>query len=362
MGSYDAKRRGLHPLGTHLLVVIFAAAFLFAGTAAVVIAGPAGPASAQAEGTYGCPPGSFFDGDGCYLVPIGSYQPYQGWDEAFACPLPTSTASTGATDSAQCNVLPGPGQYASDQVFYAITQPFDVVVFQLCAPGTYQPFEGQTSCYAAPPGSYIDVSGATEIDEARPCPGGTYSTGGAAACADAPPGTAPGNFNGGWGATDVVNCNPGTTSPGGQYSCDPAPPGSYEPYYGEASPFTCAAGTYQPGYGATACVLADVDHYVPGEGATSELSCPAGTHQPVTGSKLLPARPDDHLRGTGRPGRWCHPGARGDGDIRPACRVHVSHAHRMQRHRFIRHRELDRHVHAPGGPGRRLDLERGSSE
>ena len=164
MGSYDAKRRGLHPLGTHLLVVIFAAAFLFAGTAAVVIAGPAGPASAQAEGTYGCPPGSFFDGDGCYLVPIGSYQPYQGWDEAFACPLPTSTASTGATDSAQCNVLPGPGQYASDQVFYAITQPFDVVVFQLCAPGTYQPFEGQTSCYAAPPGSYIDVSGATEIE------------------------------------------------------------------------------------------------------------------------------------------------------------------------------------------------------
>ena len=284
MGSYDAKRRGLHPLGTHLLVVIFAAAFLFAGTAAVVIAGLAGPASAQAEGTYGCPPGSFFDGDGCYLVPIGSYQPYQGWDEAFACPLPTSTASTGATDSAQCNVLPGPGQYASDQVFYAITQPFDVVVFQLCAPGTYQPFEGQTSCYAAPPGSYIDVSGATEIDEARPCPGGTYSTGGAAACADAPPGTAPGNFNGGWGATDVVNCNPGTTSPGGQYSCDPAPPGSYEPYYGEASPFTCAAGTYQPGYGATACILADVDHYVPGEGATSELSCPAGTHQPVTGS------------------------------------------------------------------------------
>ena len=150
--------------------------------------------------------------------------------------------------------------------------------------GTYQPFEGQTSCYAAPPGSYIDVSGATEIEQARPCPGGTYSTGGAAACTDAPPGTAPGNFNGGWGATDVVNCNPGTTSPGGQYSCDPAPPGSYEPYYGEASPFTCAAGTYQPGYGATACILADVDHYVPGEGATSELSCPAGTHQPVTGS------------------------------------------------------------------------------
>ena len=208
MGSYDARRRGLHPLGTHLLVVIFAAAFLFAGTAAVVIAGPAGPASAQAEGTYGCPPGSFFDGDGCYLVPIGSYQPHQGWDEAFACPLPTSTASTGATDSAQCNVLPGPGQYASDQVFYAITQPFDVVVFQLCAPGTYQPFEGQTSCYAAPPGSYIDVSGATEIEQARPCPGGTYSTGGAAACTDAPPGTAPGNFNGGWGATDIVKLQP----------------------------------------------------------------------------------------------------------------------------------------------------------
>ena len=282
MGSYDARRGRLRPLLTHLLAIFVAAAFLFAGTAAVVIAGPAGPASAS--GPYGCNPGTFYDDGICYYVPIGSYQPEFGEAFADACPLPTSTAFTGATNPAACNQLPGPGSYATLQLFPAITEQFNIVVFEPCAPGTYQPYEGQTSCYSAPPGSYIDVSGATEIEQARPCPGGTYSTGGAAACTDAPPGTAPGNFNGGWGATDAVDCNPGTTSPGGQYSCDPAPPGSYEPYYGEASPFTCAAGTYQPGYGATACILADVDHYVPGEGATSELSCPAGTHQPVTGS------------------------------------------------------------------------------
>ena len=198
--------------------------------------------------------------------------------------LADSTAFTGATNPAACNAAPGPGSYATLQLFPAITEQFNVVVFEPCAPGTYQPYEGQTSCYSAPPGSYIDVSGATEIEPGasvsrrdvldRRC-GGLHGR---------PARDGAGQLQRGLGSDRRCRLQPWHHVTGRTVFLRPAPPGSYEPYYGEASPFTCAAGTYQPGYGATACILADVDHYVPGEGATYELSCPAGTHQPVTGS------------------------------------------------------------------------------
>ena len=65
MGSYDARRGRLRPLLTDLLAIFVAAAFLFAGTAAVVIAGPAGPASAG-QAPYGSDPGTFYDDGICY--------------------------------------------------------------------------------------------------------------------------------------------------------------------------------------------------------------------------------------------------------------------------------------------------------
>ena len=255
------------------LFAMFAAAFVIASSAAVVTAGPASAAV--------CGPG-MFDGDGqCYYVPQGSYMPYSGYEYAFACPEGYSTASYGATSPSQCNVPSPAGSYGTEQLYDFFDPDFFIAVFELCAPGTYQPFTAQVSCYSAPPGTYIAVSGATSTSYAQYCPGGTFSTGGASSCTDASPGYRPNAFT---GATGQVACSPGTTSPGGQPSCALAPPGYFAPYYAMSSPIACGAGSYSSYAGATSCVLADVDHYVPTDAATYQLPCPAGTSQPSTGS------------------------------------------------------------------------------
>lgn len=268
------------------LIATFASAVFLVATISMATAGPA-------SADIFCGPGSIAGtDDNCYDVPQGSYQPYLGATTAIPCPLPFTTLGVGATSVADCHSLPPAGSFISWEGYDGggLFTPFNVAVVQLCPPGTYYPFAGGTQCYLAPPGSYVDFAGAIQ---ATLCPDGTFSTGGAAACTNAPPGsrtTSP------IGATSIVACSPGTWSPGALSSCYQAAPGSYVPGSGFAASLLCAPGSYSPVYGSTSCVLADVDHYVPGPGASYQIACPAGTHQPATGStSCVPVKQDQAI-------------------------------------------------------------------
>jgi hypothetical protein len=255
-------------------LVACATVLLAAGTSLAVNAAPATAAP------Y-CPMGAIGGSDGqCYSVPTGAYMPYGGYTYAFSCPMPYSTPAIGATSLQQCNTGSSAGYYATQELYdgSGIFTPFLRVVFKPCAPGTYNPYFGATSCIDAPAGWYIDVSGATSVNAGRLCPAGTFSTGGAAACTN----VAPGYENS--GPTGQVACPPGSWSPGAQPSCNLAPAGSYVPGSGYAISLPCAPGSFTATAGSTSCTPADVDHYVPGAGATAELPCPAGTTQPATGA------------------------------------------------------------------------------
>ena len=257
------------------LLATFAAGFLVANSAAVVTAAPAAAA---------CGPGAILGNNGvCYNVPQGSYMPYIDYSYGFTCSLPYTTAGVGATNPSACNVTSPPGKYATTELYDGggLFSPFYRVVHPLCAPGSYQPYAGAASCFPAPAGYDIPVSGATSTGQAISCPSGTYSFGGAASCISASPGY---RTNSSFAATGQIPCTAGTTSPGGLASCNPAPPGSYAPFSQMASPLPCAAGTYSSFFGSTACTPASVNFYVPGPGATSQTACPPGTHQPSQGS------------------------------------------------------------------------------
>jgi len=153
--------------------------------AAVMIAGPtavvtAGPASAS-----GClQPGTILGNDGqCYWVPSGSYMP-PGYPYPLSCQLPYSTSTYGRTSQVDCHEVAAPGSYAKRELYdgNGLFDPFYRVVFKLCEPGTFNPYDGgqqqpngDSGCYLAPIGTYIPVSGATSRDQAQPCPYGTFA-------------------------------------------------------------------------------------------------------------------------------------------------------------------------------------------
>jgi hypothetical protein len=146
--------------------------------------------------------------------------PYTNFDYAFKCSGGYTTVSFGATSASECNVPSGPGNYGTDELWNGggLFIPFYRIVFKPCEPGTYQPFYAQTSCYAASPGTYINVPGATS------------------------PGFA---------------CSPGTYQPGyGGTSCLLADVDHYVPGAGASYELTCPAGTHQPVPGSTSCVTA----------------------------------------------------------------------------------------------------------
>ena len=113
------------------------------------------------------------------------------------------------------------------------------------------------------------------------CPAGSYSASGHAPCTLAPPGS----YVDTSGATFPTACEPGafSASPGAT-SCTLAPPGSYVSTTEATSPTACPPGTYSSSPGATGCTLAPPNTYVDTYGATAPTSCPAGTANPNSGS------------------------------------------------------------------------------
>ena len=167
-----------------------------------------------AGATVSCAPGSYLDGSTCSPCALGTYQPNTAQTSCLAAPAGTYVDTTGA------------------------------ITPTACALGKYQPNTGQTSCLPAPAGTYVDTTGAIAPTA---CALGTYQ--------------------------------PET----GQTSCLAAPAGKYVDTTGAIAPTACALGTYQPETGQTSCLAAPVNTYVDVTGATSPTPCPKGYYQPSIG-------------------------------------------------------------------------------
>jgi hypothetical protein len=116
---------------------------------------------------------------------------------------------------------------------------------RLCSAGFYQPERGQTSCLAAPKGTYAAGTGNSS---ATLCPAGFYQ--------------------------------PNTS----QTSCLAAPVGTFVSVSGASSATPCTAGSYQPDTGQTSCIPAAIGYYVAGTGQVAETACPAGQTTASVGS------------------------------------------------------------------------------
>ena len=101
-----------------------------------------------------------------------------------------------------------------------------------CAPGTYQPSTGQSSCVDASPGYFVPGNGSVTQ---TPCSPGSFQSGMAqTSCLLA----TPGNYVSTYAATDQI----------------PASPGHYVNTSGATAEVACSMGTYQPSMGQTSCL------------------------------------------------------------------------------------------------------------
>ena len=107
-----------------------------------------------------------------------------------------------------------------------------------CAPGTYQPSTGQSSCVDASPGHFVPGNGSVTQ---TPCSPGSFQSGMAqTSCLLA----TPGNYVSTYAATDQT----------------PASPGHYVNTSGATAEVACSMGTYQPSMGQTSCLAADAGY------------------------------------------------------------------------------------------------------
>jgi hypothetical protein len=170
------------------------------------------------------------------------------------------------------------------------TQNFTLTVDpSLCTVGNYSA-TGTSPCSPAPPGTYVDTTGATAPTD---CPVGTYNPNSGSAssgtCISAPAGTyvdTPGSAAATPCGVGTYNPNTGSTS---SAACVPAPAGNYVGTTGASSASPCAVGTYSPTSGATMCTPAPPNTYVATTGATAATPCPAGTFNPNSGSTSVAA-------------------------------------------------------------------------
>lgn len=227
-----------------------------------------------------CPTGKY-GAYGCVSTQPGSYAPATGM-------LFPSLASRG-------NFVPG---------FGATTQ-------TPCGVGTYQGFEGQTTCILSEPGYYVGWNGSYYQDS---CYSGTYQPkAGQSSCLDADPG----HYVYGYGMTSQTPCGYGTyQANSGRSSCDPAPAGYYVDTLGANTSTPCPVGTFGTQTGAVSvaiCALAYAGTYVDTPGSSSVTFCPLGTYNPRTGANssswCLDADPGHYVDQQGQFGqKMCPPG------------------------------------------------------
>jgi hypothetical protein len=115
-----------------------------------------------------------------------------------------------------------------------------------CAPGTYSSTGfNDATCFPAPLGSYVSVSGANSASQCAP---GYY--------------------------TDLT----------GQIACLPAQPGRFVDHAGATTDIPCPIGRYSSGTAATSCTPARVGYYVAQTGQITDTICPAGQTTSSVGS------------------------------------------------------------------------------
>ncbi len=165
----------------------------------------------------------------------------------------------------------------------------------LCQPGTWQQYSGQTSCDQADPGYFTSQTGATSQ---TPCSPGFYQpSSGSNSCIIASIGyyvsysgalvqtaAPPGSYVGTNGASSATLCSPGTyQSQSGQSNCFATNSGYYAPIPGSTSQTACSPGFYQNQSGQSFCLPASSGYYVQNSTSTTQAECLAGTYQPNAG-------------------------------------------------------------------------------
>ena len=134
-----------------------------------------------------------------------------------------------------------------------------------CSPGSYQTAKAMSSCNLAPVGSYVPLSGETDLDPASagffiatlgatvgtatPCPVGSYSNAGASVCTVC----SAGKYNAKEGQKQCSSCEGGYFANLASSACTPAPPGSFvnSSIFGYAS--LIPAGYYGSSTGMSNC-------------------------------------------------------------------------------------------------------------
>jgi hypothetical protein len=189
-----------------------------------------------------------------------------------------------------------------------------------CAPGTYQEYAASVLCPQADVGHFVPESGA---DQQTPCDVGTFAASlGQTECDPAPPGTfvdmtgaseatlcpiaffsasegstectgaEPGHYVDQAGADQQTACPPGTyTGESLSTECEPAPAGTHAPSEGSTAPTDCAPGGYTDVSGSAQCVPAPPGSYVPGTAATGYVPCPPGRYSSTQGATACTLAP-----------------------------------------------------------------------
>jgi predicted extracellular nuclease len=185
------------------------------------------------------------------------------------CDYPSGSTFAAGLTTVSCAAVDAHGN--------GVSRVFGVLVAAQCAPGTYRATPG-ASCTPAPPGSYVDTTGATS---ATPCPAGTFSSAaGAASCTPAPAGS----FVSAIGSTSAAPCPAGTFSNAGAVACTPAPAGSFVGTAGATTATPCPVGAFSISPGAVSCTPAPAGSFVSAAGATTATPCPAGTFSSAAGA------------------------------------------------------------------------------
>jgi len=205
---------------------------------------------------------------------IGTYQQYSGRS---SCRQPHSGYYVPSAGSNS--------QTAADSGYYANAGDNDTTSQHPCLPGSFQPNTGQSHCYSADPGYYVDYTAAANQTA---CPVGTYNqlngSDSVAACVDA----SPGYYADDTGMSIHLACDNGMFQPSpGQSSCLQAQPGYYVDNNGSALQTPCESGTYNPNSGSqhsSSCISADPGHYVSEEAMAAQEPCLPGTYQPNSGT------------------------------------------------------------------------------
>ena len=124
-----------------------------------------------------------------------------------------------------------------------------------CAPGTYQPSEGQPACLECTQGHYCPTGSSSPV----PCAEGSYSFGVGLSI-----------------QSQCLPCPPGTECPAGAVVPIACEPGTHAPDYRMAKCIQCSEGTFTGLYNATECVACVRGHYCP-VGSSSPIPCEGGT-------------------------------------------------------------------------------------